>query len=108
MTTNPPSSPWKRLSTEQLQGAEFAVAYLRTSVVIRGEALKVVDEVRHDIRTELTARLPISIDDVNCPRGKCPENCRVWERCRAKDTKKCPMPTNCLCMDKCEYFKSQG
>jgi hypothetical protein len=46
-------SIWERLTFEQLNGAQFSLKYLRTSPVIRGEALALLDSLIVDIWEEM-------------------------------------------------------
>lgn len=47
---------WNTLTEEQLQGADYSLRILRTSVLIRGQALALVDELILDIRDEMRDR----------------------------------------------------
>jgi len=96
----PTGPPWKRLGFEQLNGAQFALRYLRTSTIIRGEALAIVDDLIREIREEMN-KVSYSPDD--CPKHTCPLTCNAWKNCRARETGTCPFPTTCSCQLLCPY-----
>jgi hypothetical protein len=47
---------WTKLTSEQLQGAKYSLQLLRTSVIIRGEALKLLDSLISNITQEQDGR----------------------------------------------------
>jgi hypothetical protein len=51
-----PRQTFAKLSDDELRGAEFALRYFRTSPVLRGYALEVLDEVLCDAREEMAER----------------------------------------------------
>lgn len=54
----PPGPPWKRLTQEQLNGAQFALRYLRTSTTVRGQALGNLDMLLSEIDKERKRKTP--------------------------------------------------
>ena len=50
------SERYQQLSYAQLQGAEYALRILRTSVVIRGRALEILDEQLLEVREEMNIK----------------------------------------------------
>jgi hypothetical protein len=99
----PTGPPWKRLTMEQLNGAQFALRYLRTSVTIKGEALANLDMLLLEIDEERKHSTVVSSDD--CPRNSCRPTCTIWKSCHAKDIGHCPYPSMCMCQPICEYRK---
>lgn len=67
---DPAGPPWNRLTYEQLNGAQFALRYLRTSVLVRGQALSLVDDLTNEIREEMIKKSP------KCDKNNCTQECR--------------------------------
>ena len=60
---------WEFLTFEQLRGADYALRVLRTSVVIRGEALKLLDEQISEVKKEREIRQKyLDSDEQHIPR----------------------------------------
>lgn len=100
----PTGPPWKRLTQEQLNGAQFALRYLRTSVTVKGEALANLDMLLSEIDEE--RKIKASDENIGCPRDQCPPGCEVWKRCgtyAASEPKQCPSPNACHCRRICGY-----
>lgn len=77
----PTGPPWKRLTMEQLNGAQFALRYLRTSVTVKGEALANLDMLLSEINEERKTK------DPNAPPAISyhPDN-EFWEKKRGKES----------------------
>ena len=63
--TPQPQQHYSNLTMEQLRGADYAFRLLRTSVVIRGEALKVLDDQISEVREEMTRSRPAPASSTN-------------------------------------------
>jgi hypothetical protein len=47
---------WKKCNLDELLGADYALRIFRTSPVLRGEALKISEDLVNEVRTEINAR----------------------------------------------------
>ncbi len=49
---------WKKLTNEQLRGADYALRVMHTATVVRGEALAILEAMMAEVREESTTRKP--------------------------------------------------
>ena len=47
---------WKKCNIDELVGADYALRLFRTSPVLRGESLKLCEELINEVRTEINCR----------------------------------------------------
>jgi hypothetical protein len=47
---------WKKLNLDELLGADYALRMFRTSPLLRGEALKLSEELINEVRMEINSR----------------------------------------------------
>lgn len=47
---------WKKLTLPELLGADFALRVFRTSIILRGEALKECESLINEVRMEINSR----------------------------------------------------
>jgi hypothetical protein len=47
---------WKKLNLDELLGADYALRMIRTSPLLRGEALKLSEELINEVRMEINSR----------------------------------------------------
>jgi hypothetical protein len=47
---------WKRLNLDELLGADYALRMIRTSPLLRGETLKLSEELINEVRMEINSR----------------------------------------------------
>ena len=47
---------WRKLNLDHLLGAEYALRCFRTSPILRGEALKLCDQLIYEVRNEINLR----------------------------------------------------